>query len=369
MLAMESPERVVIVSRASRGGHPRYCAELARALVGEGAEVAIAQPAQAFKETSALLDGVSVERVGLPDVSEGWLRQELAIISFLRRRGGPGIVVFEETSPLRAVSLLLLTRQTSWSFATMVHNTRPHGAGALDRVRHEVGLAALLVPHRVLVHNQLQRAEVEALRQNRATSIDVVPHGPWTRESAAGLTERDAGATKLLLFGVMRANSGLGAVGTLADALVSRTDVTISVMGNPASDSVRHELELLRAKPNVDVVPEFIPDADVPAVFASHHFMLLPYEGYTSESGVLMEAVSHGLPVITAGESSIADRVAGLGLGPFPSGSLLEQTLQALDATADEREQWRRNLATARTASSWQRHAQILLNPNIATNP
>ena len=360
---MDTPPPVVIVSRAPRGGHPRYCAELARALCDEGAEVAIAQPAAAFQETAALLDEVPIERVRLPDVSAGWYRQEAAIISFLRRRGGPGIVLFEETSPLRAATLWFLKRQTSWSFATMVHNTRPHGTGVLDRLRHELGLAALAVPHRVLVHNDTQRTEVEESWQNRSTMIDVVPHGPWSRETVVEVSERESGSTKLLMFGVMRANSGLAAIGALADALASRTDVSISVMGKPAAGVVGRELDSLRSKRNVEVVSEFIPDADVPAIFAAHDYMLLPYEGYTSESGVLMEAISHGLPVITAGEGSVADRVSELGLGPMPEGSLIQQSLAALEATDEEREQWRVNLATARTDSSWARHAKILLNP------
>ncbi len=358
---MKSAQRVVVVSRAPRGGHPRYCAELARALHDEGAQVAIAQPAQAFLETTSLLDGVPVERVRLPDVSSGWLRQEAAIVSFLRRRGGPGIVLFEETSPLRAVTLLLLKKQTSWSFATMVHNTRPHGAGLLDRLRHEVGLAALAVPHRVLVHNDSQRHEVESFWQNRSTAIDVVPHGPWTRDIVAAAPKSADRVARLLMFGVMRENSGLEALGELADQLATRGDVVISVMGKPTSDVVAAQLGALSARPNVEVTAEFIPDDALPALFAEHDYMILPYESYTSESGVLMEAISRGLPVITAGDSSIAQRVAEHGLGPAPTGSLVDQTKVALAATQAQRSQWQRNLADARVQSSWTRQAQILL--------
>ncbi len=364
MTGMDAPVRVVIVSRAPHGGHPRYCAELARALHDEGAAVAIAQPASAFADSADLFEGVPIERVRIPDVSAGWHRQEAAIVSFLHRRGGPGIVVFEESSPLRAASLLLLNARTSWRLATMVHNTRPHGAGRVDRLRHVLGLAALSVPHRVLVHNELQRDELMAFPMVRASSIDVVPHGVWTEWRATASPERsfDAPVTKLLMFGVMRANSGLRNLEELARRLsFERPEVSISVIGRPSSSDVSAQLDRLAAIPTVEVQQRFVANSEVRNVFDSHDALVLPYTNYTSESGVLIEAVGAKMPVVTAGAGSVVGRVRELGIGPAPEGSLYDQTIAMLDASPQQRQHWDDLLVAARSTLSWNAHARILL--------
>ena len=362
---MEASRRVVIVSRAPRGGHPRYSAELARAVHEQGAEVALVQPAEAFADTAALLDGFPIERVSIPEISRGWFRQEAAIIGFLKRRGGPGIVLFEETSPMRALSLLLLTRQTTWSLVTMVHNTRAHGHGRADRARHKLAMAALAVPHRVLVHNELQRDELLQMRSTRATSIDVVPHGLWTRHAHgdAGSPTLDGFVNRLLMFGVMRDNSGLSELEVLARRLSSeRPEATISVIGKAASDAVSAQLARLSVLPNVEVRAGFVADEEVPEIFDRHDALVLPYTNYSSESGVLIEAVGYRMPVITAGDGSVVRRVRELGIGPAPDGSLLDQTIEALDASRVEREHWDQQLLAARAALSWTRQAEILLD-------
>ena len=360
-----SPPRVLIVSRAPRGGHPRYCAELARSLADEGARVGIVQPASAFAQTADLLAERRIDRYEIPTVSEGWFAQERAIAKTLLAEHGPGLVIFEDTSPLRALLFLLLKRRSQWSLISMVHNTRSHSNGFRDKLRHWLGMSVLAVPHRVLVHNTIQRNEILANHFNRSTNVDVVPHGVWSdnsvrrRDDVAAKIERSS----LLMFGVMRDNSGLGLLGEVAPQIANEfPNVRLSVVGKPASPKAVEHLDLHRGMENVDVRSEFVTDTEIDDLFTAHDFLVLPYEDYSSVSGVLMQAISHNIPVVTSGMTSVAGRVEEFGLGPSPTGSLHDQLVEALTAPLDQVARWRANSVEAREQLSWKRQAEIILS-------
>ena len=363
---MDSPPHVIIVSRASRGGHPLYCAELARALAGEGARVGLMQPAAAFDDIEPKLGDLPIERHEIPAIDSGWKRQELAIAKTLVALRGPGLVIFEDTSPLRAVLLSMLKARTSWDLASMVHNTRPHSRSRRARFRHQLGMLALAVPHRVLVHNDRQRQEISSYRLNRSSRIDVVPHGVWTdlmvdRDDGTAASKRDG--SRLLVFGVMRDNTGLDKLVELVPRLEADfPDLHVSVIGKPSSEGVEAVLAVLGSMKAVTVRSEFVDESEISSIFDAHDFLLLPYENYSSESGVLMQAIAYGLPVITAGHTSISERVAELGLGPNPTGSLYEQIETALNAGPGTRSEWIAKIDLAASNLTWVRQAQIILD-------
>ena len=91
-----------------------------------------------------------------------------------------------------------------------------------------------------------------------------------------------------------------------------------------------------------------------------------PYVDYSSESGVLMQAVANQIPVITAGATSVADRVRELSLGPDPTGALIDQVREAMNAPPSQYDEWRSNLAAAAQANTWSTHAAIVLDANAA---
>ena len=355
--------RVVLVSRAARGGHPRYCAEVATALAEHGAEVTVLEPAAAFASTE-LLNHASVDNAPISGPKRGWLVQEVEIaMTFIAERKTVGTAVFHDTSPFRALLIALLRAATSWTPVTMVHNTRPHITSFKERIKHYGAMTALAVPHRVLVHNERQRAELAKNPLVRATSIDIVPHGSWTHTTTPSAVV--ARRTTLLMFGVMRNNSGLDVLLRAAPAIAREfPDVEIVVAGSPTSPEVEALLAKLDAFDNIAVRAEFIDNDEVASLFRKARFVLLPYVDYSSESGVLMQAVANQIPVITAGATSVADRVRELSLGPDPTGALIDQVREAMNAPPSQYDEWRSNLAAAAQANTWSTHAAIVLDAN-----
>lgn len=358
------PPQVALVSRAARGGHPRYCAELAAALANRGAEVTIIEPAEAYEAHADLHRNASVTNAAISGPDAGWFRQEIEIGRILRRRRKTvGTVVFHDTSPIRIGLITMLKTTTSWTPVTMVHNTEAHLDSAREQFKHSAALAALAVPHRVLVHNERQREELSASAFVRATTIDVVPHGTWTDAPALESGSEARPHHNLLLFGVMRSNSGLDVLLDAAPTLEREyPDITIKVVGASSSTDVAHQLKSLGRFSFIDVRDEFVSDDEAAELFAWAGFVLLPYTDYSSESGVLMQAIAHSVPVISSAGTSVADRVCELAMGPSPTGSFLEQIRAALTASDDEYAAWQSNLAAAQESFQWDDHARILLN-------
>ncbi len=357
------PPQVALVSRAARGGHPRYCAEVANALADRGAEVTIIEPAEAFNAHAHLHAGKTVTNEPISGPDKGWARQELEIGRILRRRRKTiGTVIFHDTSPARVGLIGMVKATTSWTPITMVHNTQSHLTSTRERLKHAAALAALAVPHRVLVHNDRQRGELLDMRTNRSTDIDVVPHGTWTEspELAASTTPN---RNNVLFFGVMRNNSGLD---VLLDAAPSidrdYPNTTIKVVGSSSSPEVAHQLAALGRFETIEVRNEFVPDEEAVDLFAWAGFALVPYTDYSSESGVVMQAIAHGVPVISTAGTSVADRVRELEIGPAPTGSLRDQLHAGLTATDDEYAHWRANLVAARESFQWDEHARRILD-------
>ena len=362
----------MLVSRADRGGHPRYCAELANALDAEGAEVVVIEPAAGFAAHDHAA-AITNEAISGPDV--GWLRQELEIAKrLLSHRKLGGLVVFQDTSPIRLVLVALLRLSRQLAPVTMVHNTEPHDRSFQERLKHVAASAALAIPHRVLVHNDDQRALLAQRPGIDADRIDVVAHGTWSTSLVGATGTPRSERTSILVFGVMRENSGIDLlVDAAAEIEREFPTLTFIVSGKPASDDVRDQLYALAQYDAFDVRPEFVDDARAEALFTAADWVLVPYVNYTSESGVLIMAISRGVPVITFGSSSVANRSRALGLGPVPPtvsnpntdpvANLIAAIGLAADASDADYLDWVGNLERAREVFSWQSHAQTILDP------
>lgn len=243
----------------------------------------------------------------------------------------------------------------------MVHNTTSHLTSKREQIKHTAAIASLAIPHRALVHNERQRAELMT-RPFVRSEIDLVPHGTWSNVTPASEAERSG----ILFFGVMRNNSGVGELLKIADALDAELPAgSVTVAGSPATPEVDDQLRKLAAHPAFTVRAEFVSDDATAALFATARFVLLPYIDYSSESGVLMQAIAHQVPVITTGTTSVSDRVRELDIGPPPTGSLLDQVRAATSTSDAQYEVWRANLAQAAEDRTWDAHAAVILS--IAT--
>lgn len=133
-------------------------------------------------------------------------------------------------------------------------------------------------------------------------TIRLIPHpsylGVYESEDTTlnrSMASRDT--TRFLTFGAMRGNRELDRLEFAARKLTKRGyDFRLSVIGRTVRAN-RRLIRRMQSNPNVTVVPERIPDSEIPAVFAAAHTYVLP-STTTFTSGTAMLAQSFGLPII-----------------------------------------------------------------------
>jgi len=121
---------------------------------------------------------------------------------------------------------------------------------------------------------------------------------------------RESDRTKFLFFGNVRANKNLGALLEAFAALPAshRDRATLSVKGAcpPADRDSYRRLVVGDSRVTLDF--RMIPDGEIPDLFSSHHFLLLPYT-HVAQSGPHMIAYNYGLPVIATNIDGFSERI------------------------------------------------------------
>ena len=111
---------------------------------------------------------------------------------------------------------------------------------------------------------------------------------------------------KLLFFGRIEYNKGLDILIKGLEHLFDKgiTNIELSICGK---GSYWDEcLELIKHPNLYDLQIRFIDNAEIPNLFTSHHFLVLPYRD-TTQSGPLMIAANYGLPLFAARHDSFRE--------------------------------------------------------------
>lgn len=111
---------------------------------------------------------------------------------------------------------------------------------------------------------------------------------------------------KLLFFGRIEYNKGLDILINGIESLYDKgiTNIQLSICGK---GSYWKECEKLIKHPKqYNLQIRFIDNNEIPNLFASHHFLVLPYRD-TTQSGPLMIAANYGLPLLAANHASFRE--------------------------------------------------------------
>jgi glycosyltransferase involved in cell wall biosynthesis len=200
--------------------------------------------------------------------------------------------------------------------------------------------------------------------------IHVTPHGAWTIRRpppAASLVDRLA-RKRLLFFGALRRNKGLH---ILLDAAQALPGFSITIAGEPAEAEYLHNELLPRIHRlrtggmKIDLLDHFIPDADVPELFASHSAVVMPYTSdFVAQSGVVFMALACHTPAIATRSGGLQEFFNSYPIGITVSQAnpdALAQSIRLFFATANP-DHLRRQLAHAADELSWRRCAQASLS-------
>lgn len=281
--------------------------------------------------------------------------RRLAEMARLRRRcraWGPDVVHVQDSLPhdLRLAIAAGLPRRR---YALTVHDPAPHpgdsGPSARIRaVRRALRRRATLV----FVHSAALAEELRASGQVRG-AVEVVPHG-FEPAAVRPLPE----SPSLLFFGRISRYKGLD---VLLDAMASvwerRPETTLTIAG--AGDLPPHDA---LADPRVALRAEYVPEAELPALFAAASCVVLPYR-QASQSGVGSEAKRFGRPVVATSVGGLPELVGsecGLLVPPEDPRELATAILAVIETPDLAAEMGRRGAASA-AESSWRSVAEKTL--------
>ena len=316
-------ERIIVHTSEPSSGAARYVSELVAGLTANHARVTLFCPPTFAHLSNVKSCGASVAFAAHRNVEYGSFVNRVARnIRFLvgtarrqlraTRRGDIVHVQFPLYFPA-GLAFFALARMRRCPIVFTAHDPIPHKWLLPKRLRAlewNMLRCAYCLSDRIIVHNETGKAVLVDQFRQRPGKIVVIPHGPLAASHT--IESFPSGAFSILLFGSIRENKGVHLAIQAVQALNARSphqiQLTIAgVVANAREQSYwEHCLQLIKDQPSgIRVINRYIEDSEVGALVSEHHAMLLPYDGFTSESGVAALALANRRPIITT-------RVGGL---------------------------------------------------------
>ena len=252
-----------------------------------------------------------------------------------------------------------------------VHNIYPHSylpgkPKAARSLKLSWRRSAFRLCDALFVHSENLRRQLAEFLGAGHPPIFVTPHGVWNfagdARTATSAEERIQ-RRRLLFFGVIRRNKGLH---TLLRAMEELGDCTLTVAGPPEEPRYQKQVRTMveQLPPGrVDLIDRFVEDDEVVQLFNQSSLVILPYTSFTAQSGVLHDALAHGLPVVATDVGALGESVRRWGIGqvvpPDDAVALSGAVQQVL--TPHRYMQASRAVDRVRKGLSWNRAAEITI--------
>lgn len=311
-------ERIVLHTPEPFSSAALYVEALARSITAEGAPLHIVCPGnhqsmEKFNSNPLITVHPTVARstdgakgfLGKVIVNLRFLFSSLAVLFFAIRRGD--IVHFQYSLHLPFGALFFLcARIRGCKIVYTAHDPLPHKWLMPKKLRWvERGALAWMyhVSDTIIVHNELGKRTILDQFGGSSAKVKVIVQGPY--ELGAGtLPMPESEYLEVLLFGALRENKGAHlAIAAIQQLYKEKVPIRLTIAGAVLNRNERNYWEccqeMIRRCPQpIRVIEGFIPDEQLPELFANCHCFLLPYNQFFSDSGVGSIALANGRPVI-----------------------------------------------------------------------
>jgi glycosyltransferase involved in cell wall biosynthesis len=194
----------------------------------------------------------------------------------------------------------------------------------------------------LLVHTEGLRTALSEFLAGNHPPIFVTPHGVWHGDHRTGAPPHgnEGRRHRLLFFGVLRPNKG---VHVLLHALSQLPDCDLTIAGEAeVPDYLAFIRRMVRSFPpgRVELIDRYVSEDEMAALFNRSRLLILPYTTFTSQSGVLHQALAYGRPVVATDVGALGECVRSWGIGrvvpPGDERSLALAIGQSLDEASYE---------------------------------
>ncbi|MDP9055644.1 MAG: glycosyltransferase family 4 protein [Acidobacteriota bacterium] len=354
-VASEKDKRIVVFTCEPTSGAARYVKEWGLSLASAGATVTLICPSNfdfrdelssrglaivASSERQCFAAG-RMERVAR---NLGQLWRNAGILLRTVRRGD--VVHFQFTQRLIGITFFVLSYLRRCRIVLTAHDPRPHKwllPEIFRRVEWRLTQWSYSLSDRIIVHNEAGRQVLITDFRQPTDKLVVIPHGPFKVENYAATPGPREDKLRVLLFGSIRENKGVYQA-IEAVQLVNAggdTRVLLTIAGevfNAGEASYWQKCRGLIARDpeGITVIDRYVRDDEIGTLFGCNDVLLLPYNSYTSESGVAALALANRKAIIaarTGGLTALLDRGGcGIPIGECTPAGIGEAICKAIDA-------------------------------------
>ncbi len=209
----------------------------------------------------------------------------------------------------------------------------------------------------VIVHTECSRNAVDH------DSIHIIPYGVYpckdipTKEARKKFSIPNE-AKVLLFFGNLRLYKGLDILlKSFKHIAIKDKSVWIIIAGRPWEDFENYLTMIDSFDENISsriiLRGEFIPEREVPIYFSAADLLVLPYKQFDSQSGVIMLAISSGLPyVVTDVEGLVEFALSDFSISRVDSKDL-SFVIERILSSSSLQEELKSNLKSLKLKYSW----------------
>ncbi|MHA7776920.1 glycosyltransferase [Roseibium sp. M-1] len=372
---MASEQRIAVLGPTppTRGGIARHTARAAAAL-GEQASVKVwsyqrQYPAFLYPGKSEFAEehtqpGTLDERRIIDGINPlTWFKAVREIAAWK-----PHLLIYPAWTFFQAPALGWMARSLrnrGCETCAIVHNVFDHDQAAW---KSKLSLWCLGQADRYVTHGAALSEQV--LQHFPGAKVDIFPIPLYDDFPPAKHTLEREYTLELLFYGFVRPYKGLD-VALHALALSRRKDIRLTVAGEfwQGLDETRELIETLGISDQVQLLPEYISDADTAELFDRSDAVVLPYRSVTG-SGIVATAFHYQRPVIVSDHPALSELVEQFEAGwVFPSEQ--PQALAEIFRSLDRETAERAGIKAKSSAEllSWRNYAARISRHGFGTSP
>ena len=275
-----------------------------------------------------------------------------------------------EVAPIYAVINAIVKRLSpDTKIVYVVHNAKPHEPRASDRFMRKLGFRN--VSH-FMVHANAEKKNLpkhipcDKIRTGfhpiydryAEISSSAMEH-PVNSQVRAWLNE-NANLPVLLFFGFVKPYKGLE---LLLQALTMFAGARLIVAGQVSSSCkyLRGQVNTLGLSHRVFWLDRYIPENEVPDIFALADVIALPYRSGT-QSGVASLALAFNVPVVATDVGGLSESIDSESIGYVVPPGDARAFAEALRCAYGNRSKLRTAISNVKEVRSWTRYCEILLS-------
>lgn len=356
---------VVLYLHTSAGGHVHYVLALANPLSELADCVVVTSRGVDHNTRAKVVEGITpidVEASGARRVIDRLSaysrhpRELEAALRAERSEGRGNVCHLQELPTVLPGRMVRAVHRAGFRCVLTVHNVTPHEPRRLDSLERRTLTAAYRSADRILVHSEALKASLVRAAGLAPNHVGVVPHPVWPASPMDA--PLDAPMCTYLFFGQLRTNKG---VDLFVDALAQLGDPPATIRGAGSASMVAHISHRIRELKlnNCDFRPGFVPDGNIPGLFARHDVLVAPYTHFAAQSGVTHLAVTYRTASVVTDVGALGDLVREYGVG-----ELADQVSVA--SVADSMDRAMQMVAQGAYAQALERAAQDLAPERVA---